>query len=144
MKTIKHICTNFDACWDEAEDDWKKLRANTEILEGSQKLIFKVLKKAQCYVKHIKENTPSREDITACVNFDADTSHLDIVYDPEIVRDVCDICSVQEQTGLRGSRAEDEWMIRHHKAPQDGIINAAKMIADMSSICHVTWITISI
>jgi len=147
-KTIDHICINFNECWNAAERDWDALRANTEILEESQKLIWRVMEKARCYVQQIKKNQPTRQDIEQCVSLDIDTSPLNIVYDPEIVKDVCDICSVQtvpvsdnfddtiDTDGHAGSGGINTergrtWAARHHRKPEEGIVNAAKVMFEM-------------
>jgi len=114
-KTIKHICSNFNTCFDAAQSDWDALRENTEILEKSQKLIWKVMEKARCYVDKIRKNTPSKADIQTCVDLDPSTSILDITYDPEVVKDVCDICSVQVEN------AEEVWEERHHRSQKKAL-----------------------
>jgi hypothetical protein len=116
-------------------------------------MIYKTVDKAICFVNAIKKNEPSQQDIEGCVALDANTDHLNITYAPDVVKDPCDICAVEAEMklkqeidengeeepsyvpgmGTRGSRKEamDKWAERHHKHPQDGIINAARMMFEI-------------
>jgi len=131
--TMTHICDNFKTCWNAAHADWIVLRDNTKILESTQKLIWKVMKKAKCYVEHIRKNTPTTQDIQECVTLDIPTDILNIEYE-EIVQDVCDICDVKSDLGIRETEhAVDDWWnhVRTHRKPDEGIVNSVKIMYEM-------------
>lgn len=131
--TMTHICDNFKTCWSSAHADWVVLRDNTKILEQTQKLIWKVMKKAKCYVEHIRRNQPTQQDIQECVTLDIPTDILDIEYE-EIVQDVCDICDVKSDLGIRETEhAIDDWWghVRTHRKADEGIVNSVKIMYEM-------------
>lgn len=139
METIKHFCRNFESCWSVAKQNWDSTSANVRLLEVSQKDIWEILKKAECFVTHIRKEDPTQVDFNECVNLNnvdlgnaINTTVLDIDY-PVTEKDVCDICSMQKESYEKRSTdaLEKAWRVRHHNKPRMGIMNTAKAMYEM-------------
>lgn len=82
------VCTEHNDCYTRETNNLGVTRGSVEDLEREQKIIYKMVKKVQCYVGKLrdaeKNNMPTQADITDCSGRNPDASTLDIQYkDPE-------------------------------------------------------------
>lgn len=78
------VCTEHNGCYRREVSNLGVTRGSVEDLEKEQKIIYKMVKKVQCYVGKLrdaeKNNMPEQKDITYCSGLDPDDSSLNIDY----------------------------------------------------------------
>lgn len=126
--TSDHFCTGYETCYTEGKAIWDELKENTQILEKTQKLIWKVMGKARCYVSKIRKSNPSREDIAFCVNEDVPTHELNIKYDPVAAHFACTPCQLENASIYEWTQNGDP---RTRHDPSLGIMNTIDVMIEM-------------
>lgn len=102
---LESTCDNYKTCHDNAIDDWGSVNVSVHELEKSQKLVLKMVRKVQCYIKALTEATaekmPTQADIDHCSKLGSaqgdpiDLTELDIVYPTPPSFQACDKSSIQ-------------------------------------------------
>lgn len=90
---VTTVCTEQNSCYTQQVANHGVTKSSVEDLEKEQKIIYKMVKKVQCYVGKLREaeknNMPTQADIADCSSRDPDASSLTITYDDPAPQSAC-------------------------------------------------------
>lgn len=117
-------CAHFTTCYEAKKESREDIEITVRELETSQKLVWKMVQKIQCYISKIEKaitETPTPEDLKQCTDMIPTAGDLDITYTPMDPPMTCDTNPAANKPGSAG------WLTQEFSADTfDNLISSAE------------------
>lgn len=98
-------CEVHTTCYAAKKESREDIQPTVEELETSQKLVWKMVQKVECYIGKIElaaERNPTAADLEECTNLIPTAGQLDVTYTPPDAPMVCDTSPAANKPGSQG------------------------------------------